>query len=362
MVTRREMLGGSLAGGVLFCTCGLLAHGRAQAQTSRFEVKVGGKRVRTIDVHAHCNFADVIPLLNGNTALMIPLPTQPGANEIVINIDQRLAAMDAQGVDVEVLSVNPFWYGLDREVAARIVALQNERMAELCSVHGDRFAGLASLTLQAPELAVRELEMAVRKQGLKGAAIGGGVNGEEFANPKFHPVWAKAEELGVPLFIHPQAPTELQTRLKGNGFLINVIGNPLETTIALSHLIFEGTLDRFPKLKIVAAHGGGYLPSYADRSDHGCLAAPPGACSADIPLKKKPTEYLRQIYFDALVFSPEAVRHLVAQVGSSQVVLGSDYPYPWGARPTDPILAVPELSDREKTDILGLTAAKLFGI
>jgi len=156
----------------------------------------------------------------------------------------------------------------------------------------------------------------VKKQGLKGAAIGGMVAGVEFSDPKFHPVWAKAEELGVPLFIHPQGVGELSKRLSGNGWLGNTIGNPLETTIALSHLIFEGTLDRFPGLKVIAAHGGGFLPSYADRSDHACMVGPAG-CNADIKLKKKPSEYLKQLYFDSLIFSPEAIRHLAAQVGST---------------------------------------------
>jgi aminocarboxymuconate-semialdehyde decarboxylase len=140
-----------------------------------------------------------------------------------------------------------------------------------------------------------------------------------------------------------------------------VIGNPLETTIALSHLIFEGTFDRFPKLKVIGAHGGGFLPSYADRSDHACLVGPKG-CNPDIKLKKTPTEYLKQIYFDSLVFTPEAIRHLVAQVGAGQIVIGSDYPYPWELHPVDHIFASASLSDAEKADILGRNAAKLFGL
>ena len=138
----------------------------------------------------------------------------------------------------------------------------------------------------------------------------------ELSDPKFHRVWAKAEELGAVLFSHPQGLPELSKRLSGNGWLPNTIGNPLATTIALSHLIFEGTLDRFPGLKVLAAHGGGYLPSYADRSDHACLVSPAG-CNPNVVLKKKPSEYLKQLYFDSLVFSLEAVRHLVAQVGAS---------------------------------------------
>jgi aminocarboxymuconate-semialdehyde decarboxylase len=210
-----------------------------------------------------------------------------------------------------------------------------------------------------PDLAVEQLETAIKKQGLRGAAIGGSVAGEEFADPKFHPVWAKAEELGAVLFIHPQSPPELAKRFKGNGWLTNIIGLPVETTIALQHLIFEATLDRFPGLKIIAAHGGGFLASYAPRSDHACFVSPAG-CNPDIKLKKKPTEYLNQLYFDASVFTPEALRHLAAQVGASQIMLGSDHPYPWEQHPVDAIFATTTLSDDEKAAILGGNAARLF--
>ena len=120
-------------------------------------------------------------------------------------------------------------------------------------------------TLQYPDLAVEQLEHAVKRQGLRGAAVGASVMGEDFSEPRFHPVWAKAEELGTVVFIHPQSTPDLARRFKGNGWLANTIGNPLDTTIALQHLIFEGTLDRFPGLKVLAAHGGGYLGSYAPR-------------------------------------------------------------------------------------------------
>jgi aminocarboxymuconate-semialdehyde decarboxylase len=201
----------------------------------------------------------------------------------------------------------------------------------------------------------------VRKLGLRGAAIGGSVVGEDFASPRFHPVWAKAEELGAVLFIHPQTQPELARRYQGNGWLSNTIGNPLDTTIALQHLIFEGTLDRFPGLKVLAAHGGGYLPSYAPRSDHACFVAPAGQCT-DIKLKKQPTEYLKQLHFDALVFTTEALRHLAAQVGPSQIVLGSDHPFPWEQHPVDHVMATTTLSDDEKIAILGGNAARLLGM
>jgi predicted TIM-barrel fold metal-dependent hydrolase len=346
--------------GIVFCGCCLIDPAQAQQGPRKLPVVVSGKRVKTIDVHSHCHFREAGALL-GEEGARIQLPAVNGAAEAFIEIDKRLAAMDAQAVDMEVLSINPFWYGRDRDLAGQIVKLQNEKLAELCASKPDRFAAFASLTLQAPDLAVQELETAVKKQGLKGAAVGGMVNGVEFSDPKLHPVWAKAEELGVPLFIHPQGTPELAKRLSGNGWLPNTIGNPLETTIALSHLIFEGTLDKFPGLKVIAAHGGGYLPSYADRSDHACMVGPKG-CNPDIKLKKKPTEYLKQLYFDSLIFSPEAIRHLVAQVGAGQVVLGSDYPYPWQLHPVDHIFASASLSDADKANILGNTAAKLLKI
>jgi aminocarboxymuconate-semialdehyde decarboxylase len=360
MTTRRNFLKGGVAAaaGVVFCSCGMLHGASAQATRQKLPVMVGGKRVKTIDVHAHCVIPEASKLLGP-----APVNTVRGGDEVVINMEKRLAAMDSQAVDVEVLSINPNWYKTDRELAGQVVKIQNDKLAELCALKSDRFAGFASLTLQAPDLAVQELETAVKKQGLKGAAIGGNVDGVAFSDPKFYPVWAKAEELGASLFIHPQGVPELNKLLAGNGWLTNAIAYPAETTIALSHMIFEGTFDKFPKLKVIAAHGGGFLPSYADRSDHACLVNP-GGCNPDIKLRKQPTEYLKQIYFDSLVFTPEALRHLAAQVGVSQIVLGSDYPFPWQLQPVDHIFESTSFSDDEKAGMLGGTAEKLlnFGV
>jgi aminocarboxymuconate-semialdehyde decarboxylase len=218
----------------------------------------------------------------------------------------------------------------------------------------------ATVALQYPDLAAEQLEYGIKRLGLCGVSIGGSVNGEELADPKFHPFWAKAEELGVLVFLHPQGCPDLDHRLQGNGLLTNVIGNPLETTTALSHLIFEGTLDRFPGLKLCAAHGGGYLPSYSARSDHGCLTFPE-RCS-QTPLKKRPSESLRDLYFDAIVFTSEALRHLVAECSASQIVMGTDYPYPWTRTAVEHILGTPSLSDAERAAILGDTACKLLRI
>lgn len=358
MTTRRNVLSGiAAATGIVFCGCGGPGTAHAAPAPARRPVSVNGKRIKTIDVHAHCIFHEAAALLGGDSAILNPVVK--GAQEGFIVIDERLKAMDAQAVDMEVLSVNPFWYGKDRDLAAKIVKIQNEKLAELCGAKPDRFAAFASLTLQDPQLAVQELETAVKKQGLRGAAIGDRVNAWEFSDPALHPVWAKAEELGASLFIHPQGVPEMEKRLKGNGWLSNTIGNPLGTTIALQHMIFEGTLDRFPGLKVIAAHGGGFLGSYAPRSDHACFVAPPG-CDPNIKLKKKPTEYLNQLYFDALVFTPEALRHLVAQVGASQVMLGSDHPYPWEQHVVDHVLGTASLSDSQKLAILGQNAARVL--
>jgi aminocarboxymuconate-semialdehyde decarboxylase len=212
--------------------------------------------------------------------------------------------------------------------------------------------------LQFPELAAEQLEAGVKKYNLRGAAIGGHINNDELSAPKFDPFWRKAEELGCLIFMHPQGIPELTQRLKGKGGLTNIIGNPLETTIALSHLIFDGTLDRFPGLKICGAHGGGYLPSYAARSDYGCVRFA-GDCAQ---LKKKPTEYLRQLYFDSMVFTPEGLRHLIAECGVSQIMIGTDYPFPWSTTTVDHVLTTPGLSDADKRAILGENAARLLKI
>jgi predicted TIM-barrel fold metal-dependent hydrolase len=371
MTTRRNFLTSGLkataASGLAFCSCGLLEAAHAQTapgQTGpaahKLPVMLKGQRVKTIDVHAHCYFQEALDLM-GEDAKSV-LPPVKGVPEHFVGqpatLEQRLAAMDAMAIDMEVLSINPFWYRKDRETAEKICKLNNEKLSELCASKPDRFGAFASLTMQAPDLAVQQLEHAVRKLGLKGAAVGDSVLGEDFSDPKFHPVWAKAEELGAVVFIHPQSTPELAKRFKGNGWLSNVVGNPLATTIALQHLIFEGTLDKYPGLKLLAAHGGGFVPT-PPRMDHGCFVSPSN-CNAAITLKKKPSGYLNQIFFDSLVFTPEALRHLVAQVGASQVMIGTDHPIPWEDHPVDHVMSTPTLTDDEKIAILGGNAARML--
>jgi aminocarboxymuconate-semialdehyde decarboxylase len=364
MTTRREFLG-STAGalsGIAFVGCDLLCATPAAAQARRRLTIVSGKRVKVIDVHAHCAVPEAMALMG----LKLGGPSLRPDLDMATTVSERTAAMDTQGIDMQVLSINPYWYRADREVAEKLIKIQNEKLAEACAANPERFLAFATVALQHPELAAQQLEEGVKKYGLRGAAIGGSVDGQEISDPKFHPFWAKAEELGVLVFIHPQATgasSQLEQRFKGNGYLFNVIGNPLETTIALSHLIFEGTLDRFPGLKICAAHGGGFLPSYAGRFDRGCLTQPnrcPGGTHG--PIKKKPSEYLKQMYYDTMVFTPEGLRHLAAEVGASQLVIGTDYPYPWTNTAVEELLATPGFSDADRASILSGTAMRLLGI
>ena len=366
MTTRREFLGttaGTLAG-LAFVGCDLLAAAPARAQTRRREVVVSGRRVKTVDVHAHCGVGEAMALVG--MKLGDPAPATRPELDMITNVSGRLRAMDEQGIDVEALSINPYWYKAERDLAKQICQIQNEKLAAACAANPDRFVAFATVALQHPDLAVEQLAEGMKKYGLRGAAIGGSVNGEEISEPKLDPFWAKADQLGAVIFIHPQGSgvaAELPKRFKGNGLLGNIIGNPLETTIALSHLIFDGTLDRFPGLKIIGAHGGGYLPSYAARSDRGCSTQPtqcPGGPHG--PIKKKPTEYLTQMYYDTMVFTPEGLRHLAAEVGVRQLMIGTDYPYPWTSTAVDHILDTPGFSDTERVAMLGGNAAKLLGI
>jgi len=317
-------------------------------------VVVAGRRIKTVDVHAHCAVPAAMAILE------TPLPTP---DLLMTDTRARLAAMDEQGIDVAALSINPYWYHAERDTAAEIIDVQNEALAEFRAAMPERFTAFATVALQHPDLAVRQLHKAVGQLGFRGVWVGGSVEGRELADPAFHRFWAKCEELDVLVFMHPQGSSELEAagRLAGNGLLTNTIGNPLETTIALSHLIFEGTLDRFPGLKICAAHGGGYLPSYAHRSDAVCRTFP--ARVGPRP-KKRPSAYLRdgQLFFDTIVFTPEALRHLIAETGASQIMMGTDYPFPWTTTEVDLILATPGLEDEERIAVLGGTAARLLGI
>ncbi|HSG66548.1 MAG TPA: amidohydrolase family protein, partial [Gammaproteobacteria bacterium] len=243
------------------------------AQAARRETHIGGRRVRVIDIHAHGAVEAVYPLTRGT-----PLERDMPRNRV---LEGRIDYMNERGIDISVLSVNGYWwYDADHAHAADLIRAQDEGLSAWCARHPDRFVALSSVALQFPELAAEQLDYAVRELGLRGASIGGHVHGEVPSSERFDPFWAKAEELDVPIFMHPDGAENVirEGGLDGRGDLGNIIGNPLETSVFLSHLIFDGTLDRFPGLKVCGAHGGGYLPSYFGRTEVACEVRSDAGC------------------------------------------------------------------------------------
>ncbi len=321
---------------------------------TRREVRVGGKPVKVLDIHAHASFS-VADVVKGT-----PMERNArGGGGRPMGAD-RMLEMDKRGIDVQVLHVNGFWwYGTDdRDLAAKIVDTQDTGMSKWCAAHSDRFVGFTSPALQFPDLAAQQMEHAVKQLGMKGVAIGGHVQGEPLSMPKYDPFWAKAQELGILVFEHPGGAENVAKMgaFDGAGDLGNIIGNPLETIMFFSHLIYDGTLDKFPGLKVIGAHGGGYLPSYLGRTDVACDVRANAKCQN----KKHPREYLHdQIFADSMVFTPEGVRHLVAEMGASQVAYGTDIPLVWPDT-IDSILGAEGLTDAQKEAVLGGNMIKVL--
>ena len=275
--------------------------------------------------------------------------------QALTSLEHRLVAMDAMGVDVQAVSLSPtqYYYWADRDLADRIVRTANGGIAELCARAPQRLVGLATVSLQHPDLAADQLTHAVRELGLRGVQISPRVDTSELDDPRFAPLWGAAEALGAVIFIHPLGCT-LGTRLASH-YLSNVVGQPLETTVALSHLICGGVLERHPALHVCAAHGGGYLPQYIGRTDHAAEVRP------ECTVPDRPSSYLGRIFYDSLVYDAMTLRHLIERVGSSQVVLGTDYPFDMGV--SDPLArldAVPGLDESRRREIRGATAARLL--
>jgi aminocarboxymuconate-semialdehyde decarboxylase len=348
MTSRRDFLG------ITAGTMAVLLTGNAASAQGRREITIGGRKVTVVDMHAHCLIPEVNELIAG-TRFELGFP------EFQLLDAGRLSDMDERGIDVQVLSMNVYWwYEADRDLAGRVVRLHDEKLAEWCNRHPDRFVALSSVALQFPDLAAEQLEYAVKELGSRGASVGGHVQGESLSLSKFDPFWAKAEELGVPVFMHPLNADYLipDDAWGPRADLGNIIGNPLESTIFLTRMIFDGVLDRFPDLTLCVAHGGGYLPSYMGRTEVACDIRP----GADCKNRKPPSEYLKsQVVVDSMVFSQAGLRHLVEEVGPSQIVYGSDLPFNWPDT-IDLVADSPHLNDSEKAAILGGNLQKLLRI
>jgi aminocarboxymuconate-semialdehyde decarboxylase len=326
---------------------------------------------RTIDVHAHVLTEDMIQRLRKEAPQIGPKLSdidEHGATLQIASITQRpyprggwdmelrLRDMDAYGIDVQALSVLPqtFLYDQDPSLTATFCAIQNEAIAALVAQKPDRFVGLAGLPLQAPERAAAELRRSMCDLGLKGALVGSHIEGRNLDDPDLEPLWATAEELDALILIHPQK-VAAAARL-GSYYLTNLIGNPLDTTIAAASLVFGGVLEGHPNLKVCLAHGGGYTPYQIGRFVHGWSVRPEGKKH----LKVSPEASIRRLYFDTIVFFAPALKWLVETYGASQVMFGSDYPFDMGMY--DGIKVVRELGlpDRDRDTILGRGVETIF--
>ncbi|MFI5806758.1 amidohydrolase family protein [Streptomyces sp. NPDC051561] len=327
----------------------------------------------TVDVHAHVLLPQIEALVaglpghaeskeldarrNGPDALAVNAPMVRDRIPALTDPAVRLARMDAQGIDVQLVSPSPshYHYWADAHTAEKVYRLANEATAAHCAVAPSRLRGLGLVPLQHPGLLVPALDHAL-EEGLAGVEISSNAPGRELSDPVYEPLWARAEETGAVVFLHPFGCT-LDERLS-QWYLSNTVGQPTENAVALSHLIFSGVLDRHPRLTLVAAHGGGYLPTHIGRSDHAWRARP----DASVRCAHPPSSYLRRLYFDSLVHDPQVLRALVDAAGADRVLLGSDFPFDMGS--DDPLgaLRAADLPEADFHAVRGANAAALLNL
>ena len=330
-------------------------------------------RFFTIDIHCHYYYPGADTLLGEHKASN-PRRSDLHSNDITKRINRerhktelpkltdisiRLAEMERLGIDMQVLSPSPghYNYWAPAELARDSAVAVNDRLCALVAEHPDRFAAMATVPLQDGQMAAAELERAVKKLGFRGVEISTNVNGKELTRAGLEPFFAKAEELGAVVFIHP-AGTSIADRM-GDHYFRNIIGHPLELTIAIGQLVFDGYLERYSGLKVCVAHGGGYYAAYPGRFDHAF------GCREDCRTHaaKPPRDYMRNVYFDSLVYTDHQLRALVEAWGVDHVLLGSDYPFDMGEPdPVGHVLSVASFSDEDRAAVLGRNAARLFGL
>jgi aminocarboxymuconate-semialdehyde decarboxylase len=347
------------------------------APASRGSSSVVKKKGKSLRVDIHCHYAN--PEVAAKVAHLNPGQHEPSvkyANALTreVNVKQmqerapklsdiavRLKDMDRMGIDIQAVSPAPnqTYYWTEPGQGAELARMVNERIAQIVAQHPDRFVGLGSVPLQDPDLAVSELNYCVKKLGLRGVEINPSVNGMDLSDGRLalEKFFAKVQELDVILFMHPIGFTQGERLL--DHYFNNVIGNPLETTVAASHLIFDGVMERHPKLKVVLPHAGGYLAHYWARMDHGWRARP----DCRTVIKKKPSSYLEKFYFDTITFDRGMLEQEVARFGADHVLLGTDYPYDMGVDdPVGFIDGAKKLSKKDKAQIMGGNAARLLKI
>jgi aminocarboxymuconate-semialdehyde decarboxylase len=346
-----------------------------KATASRTVARSRAGKTKVVDLHCHY----LSPEVNAKTAHLNAAqhdPTTVFANELtretnvkqmktrapkLTGVTERLKDMDRMGVDIQAVCPAPyhFFYFTEPDYGAELARSVNEGIAKVVADTPDRFVGLGSVPLQDAQLAVRELDYAVKELGLRGVEICTNVNGKNLTDPSLglEKFFARAEELGIVIFMHPLGYTSAD-RLT-NHYFNNVIGNPLDSTIAVSHLIFDGVMARHPKLKVLVAHGGGFVAHYWARMDHAWRARP----DCRTVIKRPPSSYLEKFYFDTITFDPEMLKRLIDRFGADHVVLGTDYPYDMGEEdPLGLVAQVKRLPRAQRDLIVGGNAARLLKI
>lgn len=340
----------------------------AISTSKKIVVKQRGEHL-VVDIHAHLNVASAEDKIRSEIpdlprGLPFSCPASDAVNKKMFQniapklngVSERLDDMDRQGVDVQAISPNPgqYYYFAQPELGRELARTINNGIAEAVASAPGRLVGMGTVPLQDCAMAVAEMRRCVNELGLRGIEIGTSVSGRELADPSLRPFFAAAEELDILLFIHPLGFTH-GDRLSEH-YLNNIIGNPLESTIALSHLIFGGVLDQHPGLKLCVAHGGGYLPGYWGRMDHAFRARED--CRQHI--SREPSSYLRQVWLDTLVFDQSQLAGLVLTHGCDKLCLGTDYPFDMGE--PDPVGFHAKLSQDVRKKIVGGNAAELLGL
>jgi aminocarboxymuconate-semialdehyde decarboxylase len=328
---------------------------------------------RTIDCHTHVLTEEMMALLQKEAPKVAPKITAIDAESAMLeaagvpyrpfprggwDLERRFRDMAAAEVDVQVLSATPqtYFYNQEASLAAACAAIQNDQIAKLVAAHPDRFLGIATLPMQSPQHAADELTRAVRSLKLRGAMIGSNVEGKNLDDPALEPLWAAAAELDALLLVHPVNVAGAE-RLRSY-YLNNLIGNPLDTTIAAACLVFGGVLERHPKLKVCLVHGGGFTPYQAGRWVHGWHVRP----EPKVNVKQSPEPWIDRFYYDTILHGQPQLEFLVSSVGASRVMLGSDYPYDMGTGECVRQVKALSISDADKAAVLAGNARKLFGV
>ena len=329
-------------------------------------------RPLTIDTHAHFfppSYIDLIAKLGGRCGTTVTKNEQ-GHHIIQVGLllrtgpivpafydfDARIAEMNREGVDVHVLSLTqPMVYWADDQLGLDLCIAFNDAVSQAHGKYPQRIYGFATLPMQNAQLALQELERAAKLPGIRGVYMATVVRDRDLSDRSFWPVYARCEQLGLPIFLHPMMTNN--ERMK-QYYLINLLGNPFETAIAASHLIYGGVLDQFPQLEISLPHAGGALPILRGRLDQGWRTR--AECKH---LPRSPSDYLRRFTYDTISYDVDILADLVKLVGADRIMMGTDYCFDIAyTEPVQVVQQTPGLSESQRAAMLGANAARLLKI